>query len=443
MMTTAIRTFMTFTQLATASLLVAACGGGSGDTAAAVPQSVSADWNAVALQAWTQLEATAQAPITPHYEARSLAMASAAIHDVLNAIDRRYQPYAYDAVQRDASPDAAMAQAAHDVLVADSQLVSDFPLGSQQGFLDAALVSDLAKVPEGPAKASGIALGKAAAAYYVQLRSADAAHMAPFGPNPKGQGTVAGAYQYTVPFNSPGAPFFGGSIAVPDWLNITPFVLKTTSQFAVPGPNSATSPEFAADLAEVTSLGAATGSTRTADQTELATFFSENSPLQWNRVAHTVAASKGLNGWDEARLHALLNLSLADAYIVYAAVGEQYNFWRPVTAIHFNNPTSTWQEFGFPTPPTRDYTSGHSMQGGAAAAVLKSVFGADTATFSATSTADPGVTRSFSSFSEAADANALSRIYIGYHFRKSIDDGKALGSKIGQYVASQALAKAP
>ena len=436
---TPVRTFTTLAQFAITAAMLAACGG-SDSPPTSVPQAtVSADWNAVALQAWTQLEATAQAPITPHYEARGLAMASGVIHDVLNAIDRRYEPYAYDAVQKDASPDAAVAQAAHDVLVADSQLVSDYPLGSQKVYLDAALVSDLAKVPDGAAKVSGIALGKAAAAFYIQLRSADAPHMAPFGSNPKGQGAVAGAYEYTAPFNSPGAPFFGGSIAVPDWQNMTPFVVKTTSQFTVPGPFSVNSPEFAADLAEVTTLGASTGSTRTADQTDLATFFSENSPLQWNRVAHTVATAKGLNGWDQARLHALLNLSLADAYIVYAAVGEQYNFWRPVTAIHFNTPTSTWQEFGFPTPPTRDYVSGHSMQGGAAAAVLQSVFGTDTVTFSTTSTSDPGVTRSFASFSQASDQNALSRIYIGYHFRKSTVDGKALGASIGTYVASNAL----
>ena len=436
---TSVRTFTTFTQFAIISLLLTACGGNDNTTATSNQATVSADWNAVALQAWTQLEATARAPITPHYEARSLAMASGVIHDVLNAIDRRYQPYAYDVVAHDASPDAAMAQAAHDVLVADSQLVTDYPLGSQKAFLDAALASDLAKVPDGSAKSSGITLGQAAAAYYIQLRSADAPHMMPYGPNPKGQGAVAGAYEYTVPFTSPGAPFFGGSIAVPDWQNLTPFVVKTTSQFAVPGPYDPTSSNFAAELLEVTMLGAATGSSRTADETDLATFFSENSPLQWNRVAHTVGSAKLLNGWDQARLHALLNLSLADAYIVYAAVGEQYNFWRPVTAIHFTNPASTWQEFGFPTPPTRDYVSGHSMQGGAAAAVLQSVFGTDTVSFSATSTAAPGVTRTFASFSEAADENALSRIYIGYHFRKSTVDGKALGASIGSYATSAAM----
>lgn len=440
-MTISVRAIRNCAPLMAVALSFVACGGGGSDDTRPPPAqvTVNADWNKVAVQAWTQLEATAGAPITPHYEARGLAMANGVIHDVLNAIDRRYAPYAFDASQPDASPDAAVAQAAHDVLVADSQLISDFPSGSQQAFLDAALAADLAKVADGPAKTSGVALGQAAAKFYIQLRSDDVPHMAPFGPNPKGNGTLAGQYQYTVPFNGPGAPFFGGSIAVPDWQNMTPFVVRTTSQFAPPGPYSPTSPEFAADLAEVTALGAAVGSTRTADQTQLANFFSENSPLMWNRIARTAAASKGLNGWDQARMYGLLNFALADDYIVYAYVGEEFNFWRPVTAIHFTNPASTWQEYGFPTPPTRDYTSGHSMQGGAAAAVLQAVFGTDTVAFTATSTSDPGVTRTYASFSQAADENALSRIYIGYHFRKSIVDGEALGASIGNYVAMTAL----
>ena len=340
------------TPVVAAALILVACGGGDSDsTASSTPVTVSADWNLVAAQAWTQLEATAGAPITPHYEARGLAMASAVIHDVLNAIDHRYAPYAFDASQPDASPDAAVAQAAHDVLVADAQLVSDFPSGSQQAYLDSALAADLAKVAEGTVKTSGIELGKAAARFYLQLRAGDAPHMAPFGPNPKGNGALAGQYRYTVPFDSPGAPFFGGSIAVPDWREMTPFVVRTTTQFAPPGPYDPASAAFAADLAEVRALGATTGSTRTADQTEMADFFSENSPLMWNRIARSVAAAKSLDGWQRARLHGLLNLALADGYIVYAAVGEQFNFWRPVTAIHFVDPRARGRSTAFRRRP--------------------------------------------------------------------------------------------
>ena len=132
---------------------------------------------------------------------------------------------------------------------------------------------------------------------------------------------------------------------------------------------------------------------------------------------------KNLNGWDAARMYALLNLAMADGYIVYAQVGNTFNFWRPVTAIHYYDPASTWQEFGFPTPPTREYASGHAMVAAAAATVLKDVLASDAASFSATSTSLPNVTRSYTSFSAAASECAVSRIYIGYHFRKSTTDG--------------------
>ncbi len=429
---------------------LASCGGSDDNgnsstptaTAAAPPLAVAADWNRISLQAWTQLEATAGGPITPHYEARGMAMASGVIHDVLNAIDHRYAAYAYIATQPGASPDAAVAQAAHDVLIADPQLVTANPSGSQKAFLDAALATDLAKVPDGAAKTAGIALGQAAALYYIQLRSADAPHMAPFGPNPRGPAVKAGDYQYTAPFNSSGPPFNGGSIAVPDWQNITPFVVRSTTQFVPPGPNAVTSAAFTADLADVKALGAATGSTRTADQTQQALFWAENPPLQWNRIARTMATAKNLNGWDAARMYALLNFSMADGYIVYAEVGNTFNFWRPVTAIHYYDPTSTWQELGFPTPPTRDYASGHSMVAQAAATVLKNVFASDAASFAATSTSLPTATRSYTSFSSAASECAVSRIYIGYHFRKSTTDGLALGDAIGNYTTTSVLAAA-
>lgn len=425
---------------------LASCGGSDDNGNAPAPvaatptPTVAVDWNRIAVQAWTQLEATAGGPITPHYEARGLAMTSAAIHDALNAIDHRYAPYAFTGTQPGASPDAAVAQAAHDVMVADAQLTTANPAGSQQAYLDHALASDLATVPDGAAKTSGIALGQSVARYYIQLRAADAAHMAPFGPNPRGPAVNPGDYQYTAPFNSPGAPFNGGSIAVPDWQNLAPFVLRTTTQFAPPGPNAVTSAAFAADLAEVKALGAATGSTRTADQTQVALFWAENPPLQWNRIARTAVTPKNLNGWDAARLYALLNLAMADGYIVYAQVGNTFDYWRPVTAIHASDPTGNWQELGFPTPPTREYTSGHSMVAAAAATVLQNVFGSDTASFAATSTSLPNVTRSYASFSAAANECAVSRIYIGYHFRKSTVDGLALGSAMGRYAATSALA---
>ena len=78
------------------------------------------DWNETALSAAfaANLDNLTFGCNDALHESRMMAMMHVAIHDALNAIDRRYQPYAFDAHAPDASPDAAVAAAAHDVLVA-------------------------------------------------------------------------------------------------------------------------------------------------------------------------------------------------------------------------------------------------------------------------------------------------------------------------------------
>ena len=62
--------------------------------------------------------------------------------------------------------------------------------------------------------------------------------------------------------------------------------------------------------------------------------------------------------------------------------------------------------------------------------VLARFFG-DVVSFSTTSTTQPGVTRSFASFSQAAQENGNSRVYIGFHFRHAVTEGIKLGTKVG------------
>ena len=177
-----------------------------------------------------------------------------------------------------------------------------------------------------------------------------------------------------------------------------------------------------------------------------------NSPLKWNRIARGVSVDTGLDPWENARLFALLNMALADGYIAMADSKNHYNYWRPVTAIRTGdadgNPDTTgdpaWTPLR-PTPPDQDYPSGHAIEGGAAAEVLKQFFGTDTisfqdcgATLPAGSTcSDPSpVLRSYTSFSQAAAENAYSRILIGFHFRKSVEEGIDYGRKIGKRAAN-------
>jgi hypothetical protein len=148
-----------------------------------------------------------------------------------------------------------------------------------------------------------------------------------------------------------------------------------------------------------------------------------------------------MDAWKAARLFALLQLAEADAYISSCEAKVFYNYWRPVTAVHNpgndgnpdTSPDTAWQVLLFPTPPIADYPSAHATACGAAAAVISSFFETDDISFTTNSTTNTG-TRSFNSLSQAAMENALSRIYIGYHFRNAVMKGKTLGYQVGNYI---------
>ena len=424
-----------------------------GALAFALPVPLHADavtvWNKNAGVAAT---AACLAPLNnPLHESRIYAMMHVAIHDALNAIDRRSRPYAFDAqAQAGASSDAAVAAAARDVLVA---LIAQLPLELHtQACIDAGVASvetaytaALGAIPNDQGKVLGIQVGQAAAAAILDLRAADGA-VGPFLNFACPQDTNPGEYQCT-----PGTPF----IAFQVWKNVIPFALKDSSQFRPSPPYAVDRKKYTADFNEVKSLGGddvTTPSARTAEQTEIALFWWESSPLKWNRIARTVSADRGLTLWENARLFGLLNLALADGYIAMVDSKNHYNYWRPVTAIQSGdtdgNPDtlgdSTWTPLR-PTPPNQDYASGHSIEGGAGAEVLKQFFGTDQINFEDCSASLPAgstcsdatpLLRSYTSFSQAAAENAYSRILIGFHFRKSVEEGTEYGRKIGRRAAN-------
>jgi hypothetical protein len=255
------------------------------------------------------------------------------------------------------------------------------------------------------------------------------------------QGTVPGAYRFT--------PGFSFAFA-PGWADVTPFTLRDSSQFRADPPYEVTTRNYAADFAEVKRLGGdgiTTPSERTPEQTEIARFWVESAPLQWNRIARTAATGSRLDPWEQARLFGLLNMALADGYIGSFDSKYLYNYWRPVTAIREadadGNPNTsadpTWTPL-LPTPPIPDHDSAHSVEGGAAAEVLRRFFGTDRISFRTCSlTLPPGstctdpspVTRAYDSFSAAAEENGLSRILVGFHFRHAVKDGIKHGRMIG------------
>ena len=409
-------------------------------------------WNANAGEA--AIAACISPTEDPLHESRMYAMTHVAIHDALNAIDRRSHPYAWDGrAKRRTSPDAAVAAAARDVLVALlSEIPAPFPPACGMAgveSVEADYEAALDAISDGRAKTRGVEVGQAAAAAILDLRAADGSNT-PLIVTDYPQGTAPGEWRFT-----PGFPF----AFAPGWADVTPFVLRDSSQFRPGPPYALTQRKYTADFNEVKRLGGdgiTTPSERTADQTEIARFWLESSPLQWNRIARGVAARAGLDLWESARLFALLNMALADGYIgTFETKFQAYNYWRPVTAIQLadtdGNPDTSadpnWTPLD-PTPPIPDYDSGHSVEGGAAAQVLQRFFGTDRVRFEVCSMTLPAgstcgdptpVFRSYSSFSQAREENGLSRILVGFHFRKAVKEGINHGRRIGNRAVDRFL----
>lgn len=151
--------------------------------------------------------------------------------------------------------------------------------------------------------------------------------------------------------------------------------------------------------------------------------------------------------WERARVFALLNAALADAYVAGWDSKLHHNFWRPVTAIRQagedDNPATiadpAWNSL-LPTPPIKDHPSTHSALG-AAAAVLAQGFGI-AFRFASSSASPENPSRQFASFSAAARENADSRVRAGLHFRFATVQGLALGTQVGRCTVANLLASA-
>jgi hypothetical protein len=382
------------------------------------------DWNQILLSI-VNTPGAQPANIQP---TRNFAIVHTAIYDAVNAIDRTHEPYLISVrAPRDASETAAANAAARTAL--------DGLYPGEQSTIDAQYVAELAKVADGPAKDQGIRIGDQVAADLLAIRANDGSNTtpAPFVP-----GTAPGDFRPTPP-NLP-TPVFT------TWGQVTPFVLESGNQFRPAPPPALTSDAYADAINEVQSLGSATSTTRTPEQTEIGKFW--NPPIQnfWNQIADEVAAAHHSDLPTTARLFAALNLTFADSAIAFYDAKYTYQLWRPVTAIRLadtdGNPNTVadpnWLPLAGNTPADPSYPGAHSTISAAGADVLASFFG-DPQSFAVTSPALPGVTRSFDSFSAAATEAGLSRIYAGVHTRLDHLAGLTLGHDVANFVLDNAL----
>jgi membrane-associated phospholipid phosphatase len=386
---------------------------------------VVVDWNRVTLEA-IRVDRTA-----PPKAAYIMALVHAAVFDAVNAVAQQYQVYQIDAQAGDGtSMEAAAAAAAFQILM------DYFPF--QQAMLERELAESLAEVPDGLSEDLGMALGTSVADQFL-IQQQDDGSEAIVAHEPD---TTPGTWRPT-----PGS-YYGA--ALPQWPAVVPFALIDGTQFRPEGPPELDSAQYAAEYNQVKDLGSKTSTTRTADQTEIAFFWADGPgtytpPGHWNQIAGEAAIQSNHSLIENARLFALLNLSLADSGIAAWDAKYTYNSWRPITAIQqgeFDGNSATtgnpnWKPL-IATPLFPAYVSGHSTFSAAAATVLAQSFG-DQFNFATSTFGLPGVERNYTSFWQAADEAGMSRIYGGIHFMADNVDGTILGRDVAGYVLDNFL----
>ena len=405
---------MTITRLRTTGLLAAVAALVAVAAAPARADTVS-EWN---LHATNALIVTAAQP--PQASVPHLAMVHGAVYDAVNAIDRGHQGYLLSSrvATRTDSKEAAAATAAYRVLV---QLVP-----AQQPTLDAQYAASLAAIPNGSPKTRGIAVGNGAAAAMIAARTDDGR----FGPFRFAVGSGPGVWKPVLPMfvNDPAA-----------WLkDVKPFLIPSSSQFRSEGPLPLTSRRYAREFDEVKSLGSATSTERTADQTLAARYWAENPPATWSRIFRTLSAQQALSLVDNARFFAMLYLTAADGLISVWDDKAHWSFWRPITAIREaatdgnpkTEPDAGWLPL-IATPPYPEHPSGHTGLSGSIVRTLQDFFGTDRVAW--TDTNNAGLTRSFTRFSQAIEEIVDARVWSGIHFRTADEQGERIGKQVARY----------
>jgi vanadium-dependent haloperoxidase-like protein len=417
--------------------------------AAADPDTAVQRWNATALAALMNAPsaATPGAGQPPTVGAIHMAMVQGAVYDAVDSIVGGFEPYLdVPAAPSDASMDAAVISAAHDVLTEVIPLVA--PL-TDTTIRDAILArietqytNELGAISASSQKVDGEAAGAAAAGAMLADRADDGRF--PSDPFTFTSGTGIGEWR---PTNGVSDPFA--------WVaRVRPFTLPRTSRFRTAGPNPVGSDAYTEDYNEVKASGAATGSTRTAEQTAVATFYIPNPVEMFNRTFRTIATDNGLDQADQARLFAMLNMAGADALINCWDDKAYYSFWRPVTAIQLgdtdgNSATvgdASWQPFistfpgpvagtFLPTPPYPDHPSGYACLTSSMMHTGKHFFGTNRFPFTVTRIAGTSVTsRDYPRFGAVVNDVIDARVWLGIHFRTADEQAALLGKKVARWL---------
>jgi pimeloyl-ACP methyl ester carboxylesterase len=381
---------------------------------------------------------------------RAAAMMHLAIHDAINAIDPRYRSYALDTddqgVGNGADPIAAATQAAF-VIAADQ-----YP---GQRDLWESLRGRWLKQANAGARDAGVALGEVAARQVLARRDKDRwNNEAAYRFHPMAPGVYA---EFNLHSGTPQGFVFGAG-----WAAVEPFALRSAAQFRSPPPPDIRSREYTRAFDQVRELGGFGSRIRTAEQTHIAFWWKDFVENSHNRLARRLVATEQPDLWTSARLFALLNVNIFDAYIASFDSKFFHNHWRPYTAIrwaaHDGNPRTDadlqWNNTHQHTYAFPSYPSAHGTACAAAMTVFADTFGDRRWFAMSTPQVDAGgplsekipmkpATRSFDRFSDAALECAWSRVYLGIHFNYDSTEGNRLGTRVGRHALRTLLTPLP
>ncbi len=391
------------------------------------------DWN----QVLQNTIPAAGGPAAPRF----YAMTHIAMFDAVNSIERRYQAYQVRLQQRGGSPEAAAAQAAHDVLVALNPAAT--------AAYDALLATHIGTRPSWFVR-RGQQAGARVAAQVLEWRQNDGWIVT--SPPVYSEPPLPGRWRSTPP-NNP-------SPAFTQLLDAVPMAMVSSTHFLPPPPPPLTSERYAADVQEIQSLGGVDSATRTPEQTAIARLWASVGTTGsgtatwafavWNNVAADVARERHLSLLEAARLFALMNVSIHDSIHTTMASKYVYNLWRPVTAIRLAdsdlNPATEADPAWLPlvtTPPYPSYPGNMAVIGASAARSLQLVFGTDNIPVVATwrQSSGPDVQHSFSGFWQIAEEQSMARIWGGIHYRFDQTPAQDIGRSIAEFVSANYMRK--
>ena len=307
------------------------------------------------------------------------------------------------------------------------------PTASDVAALDPEHAAWLGTVPDTAERQNGLQVGQDAAAALIAARVDD------------GRDAPITLDRPADPPPGMWVPTGNGEMQAP-WLGFTePLVVDSPEEFATDGPDPLGSQEYAADFAEVAAMGSATSADRTAEQTDLALFWSDNPVRKYQDALRERAARHPMDIADTARLFAAVNTAGADTQITCWRVKYDTAFWRPVTAIQQadrdgNDATAAdpaWTSLR-PSPAYPDNPSGHGCVSSAVAGTLEELFGPGQLDMAIRSTVT-NTTQVYDDAEAWLDDVTDARIWLGIHFRDAMDDAREIGTGVADAVVDRAF----